>query len=297
MEKFGLKAQDDKAIRQLTQKISSYLGVEYITKTQQISKKDENGSKDSITNILKKKSLRFLRCASLFFHFYTDIPLPEGKPGKENNLQTSYEALTSYLGLPNTFSKLIETPGVAEVIESMLSVSNNVTNSFIPLEIPVRRRSLIELPENYLSLLSKADQFKCPNSVSKESKSPALCLACGTIVCSQSPCCELQLDRVKAGGCTVHARRCGGDNGIFLRLRKCQIILLSDVKRGVLLPAPYVDEYGECDEGLKRGNPLKLDKAMYEELNKVWLNNDIPDKISRHFDTEVVTISARWYEL
>merc|ERR1712088_1085223 len=159
----------------------------------------------------------------------------------------------------------IETPGVAEVIESMLSVSNNVTNSFIPLEIPVRRRPLIELPENYLSLLSKADQFKCPNSVSKESKSPALCLVCGTIVCSQSPCCELQLDRVKAGGCTVHARRCGGDNGIFLRLKK--------------------------------GNPLKLDKAMYEELNKVWLNNDIPDKISRHFDTEVVTISARWYEL
>ena len=41
------------------------------------------------------------------------------------------------------------------------------------------------------------------------------------------------------------------------------------ISTGVLLPAPYVDEYGECDEGLKRGNPLKLDKAMYEELNKV----------------------------
>ena len=38
------------------------------------------------------------------------------------------------------------------------------------------------------------------------------------------------------------------------------------------MPAPYVDEYGECDEGLKRGNPLKLDKSMYEELNKV-INN------------------------
>ena len=48
----------------------------------------------------------------------------------------------------------------------------------------------------------------------------------------QSPCCELQIDRIKAGGCTVHARRCSGDSGIFLRLRKCQIILLSDVKRG-----------------------------------------------------------------
>ena len=41
------------------------------------------------------------------------------------------------------------------------------------------------------------------------------------------------------------------------------------ISTGVLLPAPYVDEYGECDEGLKRGNPLKLDKSMYEELNKV----------------------------
>ena len=45
------------------------------------------------------------------------------------------------------------------------------------------------------------------------------------------------------------------------------------ISTGVLLPAPYVDEYGECDEGLKRGNPLKLDKAMYEELNKVNYSN------------------------
>ena len=51
--------------------------------------------------------------------------------------------------------------------------------------LPASRRKLIDLPENYLTLLSKADQYKCPNSVSKESKSPALCLACGTIVCSQ----------------------------------------------------------------------------------------------------------------
>jgi len=143
-----------------------------------------------------------------------------------------------------------------------------VTKNYAPLQLPVRPRKLIDLPENYLTLLSKADQFKCPNSVTKESKSPCLCLVCGTIVCSQvcffkisccnlyllfknqfcqiplkssihiscllqSPCCELQMDRVKAGGCTVHARRCGGDNGIFLRLRKCQVILLSDVKRGM----------------------------------------------------------------
>ena len=70
----------------------------------------------------------------------------------------------------------------------------------------------------------------------------------------QSPCCELQLDRLKAGGCTVHARRCGGDNGIFLRLRKCQVILLSDVKRGKYLSS------GESlklifDMSIIQGNP------------------------------------------
>lgn len=64
-------------------------------------------------------------------------------------------------------------------------LTSDVTKTYTPLELPVRQRKLIDLPENYLTLLSKADQFKCPNSVTKESKSPALCLVCGTIVCSQ----------------------------------------------------------------------------------------------------------------
>ena len=64
-------------------------------------------------------------------------------------------------------------------------LASDVTKTYAPLELPVRQRKLIDLPENYLTLLSKADQFKCPNSVTKESKSPALCLVCGTIVCSQ----------------------------------------------------------------------------------------------------------------
>ena len=64
-------------------------------------------------------------------------------------------------------------------------LASNVTKSFVPMELPAPRRNLIDLPENYLSLLSKADQYRCPNSVTKDSKSPALCLVCGTIVCSQ----------------------------------------------------------------------------------------------------------------
>jgi hypothetical protein len=58
-----------------------------------------------------------------------------------------------------------------------------------------------------------------------------------------------------------------------------------------------VDSYGECDEGLARGNPLHLESAMYEDLVKVWINNDIPGRIARTFDPEVLIIRADWFTL
>ena len=64
-----------------------------------------------------------------------------------------------------------------------------------------------------------------------------------------------------------------------------------------MYPAPYVDRYGEHDEGLKRGNPLKLDKGLYKELNKLWFSNEVPDKISRAYDPDTLTIEAYWHIL
>ena len=78
-----------------------------------------------------------------------------------------------------------------DFIRLISMLSSEVTKNYAPLQLPVRPRKLIDLPENYLTLLSKADQFKCPNSVTKESKSPALCLVCGTIVCSQVCCFKI----------------------------------------------------------------------------------------------------------
>jgi hypothetical protein len=64
-----------------------------------------------------------------------------------------------------------------------------------------------------------------------------------------------------------------------------------------MFPAPYVDRYGEHDMGLKRGNALKLDKNRYQELNKIWLSNDVPDRIARSHDPDMLTIEAFWYTL
>ena len=63
---------------------------------------------------------------------------------------------------------------------------------------------------------------------------------------------------------------------------------------GLRLPAPYVDDYGESDMGLKRGNPLKLDASAYDDLQKMWLGNGIPDRIARAFDDDVMVIKSDW---
>ena len=101
----------------------------------------------------------------------------------------------------------------------------------------------------------------------------------------QSHCCDAVMSGFKCGGCTTHARECGADIGIFLRIRECIVVLHSKVTRGsrgrsfllvskllffpgTFLPAPYLDEYGEADKGLKRGNPMYLDQEKYEELNR-----------------------------
>ena len=55
---------------------------------------------------------------------------------------------------------------------------------------PEWRRGLIPLPHRYADLMNLSANFCCENSVTRESKTPALCLVCGLMVCSQSHCCE-----------------------------------------------------------------------------------------------------------
>ena len=118
VDKFGPIAKEDSTIKKLTHNLTSSLGVEYITQTQQC-KTSRDVATDNISNIIKKGLLRFLRCSALFFHFCTDIPLPESsfKSETQENIQTVYATLTTYLGIPSTFAGLMQTPGFSELIE------------------------------------------------------------------------------------------------------------------------------------------------------------------------------------
>jgi hypothetical protein len=47
---------------------------------------------------------------------------------------------------------------------------------------------------------------------------------------------------------------------------------------GAFQMAPYMDEYGEADPGLKRGNPLHLNAQAYQELNRYRMPKRIEEE-------------------
>ena len=61
----------------------------------------------------------------------------------------------------------------------------------------------------------------------------------------QSYCCKGEIDNTKVGGCTLHARKCGADLGLFIKLSSCQLVILSGKHSGGFYPAPYVDRFGK----------------------------------------------------
>jgi len=50
---------------------------------------------------------------------------------------------------------------------------------------------------------------------------------------------------------------------------------------GCYIAPPYLDEYGETDQGLRRGNPMKLSEEKYAQIRKLWAAHKIPEEISR----------------
>lgn len=58
---------------------------------------------------------------------------------------------------------------------------------------------------------------RCPKSGGDKSRAPTLCLVCGTMLCSQSYCCQTELEGEDVGACTAHTFTCGSGVGIFLR--------------------------------------------------------------------------------
>lgn len=124
------------------------------------------------------------------------------------------------------------------------------------------------LPTEYTEILQNWMQAKC-NKCNDIPEEPSICLLCGTLCCTGSPCCR-ENDK---GECSTHARMCGSQVP-FLLVRKASIMLLNR-RSAFLYPSPYLDAYGEEDPGLRRGRPLKLNLERYQQLKLLVLQHKI----------------------
>ncbi|KAG0262024.1 hypothetical protein DFQ27_002579 [Actinomortierella ambigua] len=141
---------------------------------------------------------------------------------------------------------------------------------------------LVGLPRRLDALFEQSIKFICPECKTVPAD-PALCLCCGTIVCCQSFCCLDGLDEDSRGECNIHAATCTGAIGVYLLIKKC-VILLLHARNGCFHPAPFLDEHGEADLGLRRGRPQFLNPLRYDDLRRLWLTHGIPIHVARKIE-------------
>uniref|UniRef100_A0A3B3RQT5 E3 ubiquitin-protein ligase n=1 Tax=Paramormyrops kingsleyae TaxID=1676925 RepID=A0A3B3RQT5_9TELE len=244
-----------------------------------------------IADRVRRGMAPFLRCAAVFFNCLTGVP-----PPKELSSTTAQmEALCSYLALPSNLFKLFQ-----EHKETVSPLLQRYLAHPLALSLPRYPRKcnkLVHLPEDYSALLNQACHFQCPKGPMDERKHPALCLFCGAMLCSKSPCCQEQLDGEEVGACTAHAARCGAGVGMFLRIRECEVVLMGSKTRASLYPAPYLDDYGETDPQLRRGNPLHLSPERYRRLHQLWHQHCIMEEIVRSQEVVNVMFGPDWQML
>jgi len=248
----------------------------------------------------------WLRSCALFFKaFLMAGPVPKKLQDDDNNL----ELLCQYLGIPSNIEELVKplelsllqtttlTPFVSSMCEAMrceLAQNRVQVNVSYPLE-PMQ---LIPLPRDYTHLINQPLKM-CPttNSVMKY---PAICMICGEVVCSGSYCCQIEDPETNSikGPSMNHLEKCTGSAGMFLRPMECKMMLISSSGKGCFFGAPYVDEYGEQDTGLRRGNPMYLNEEMMDNLRRIWYSQNISETVSRQLmNSSLRMLAFDWNEM
>lgn len=236
---------------------------------------------------IQRLSRPFLRSAVIFYHFLTGVPAP---PCLTEVGGDTYENMCRYLGLPTSCKELLDHESITKLITKWSEhkkireiIHENKTYPFRDL---LAINQLVNLPEDYSELINTVSLFTCPNSDHEDSRNPTMCLVCGEMLCSQSYCCQTEISsNTLVGACNYHAHTCGAGVGIFLRVRECEVLLLATPNRGCFLLPPYLDDYGETDQGLRRGNPLHLCHERYKKLKLLWLSHGIHEEISRSVES------------
>ncbi|KAJ2703649.1 E3 ubiquitin-protein ligase ubr1 [Coemansia sp. IMI 209128] len=262
----------------------------------------------TVTKLVATLILPFLRRVALVFYLQYGVDIAREAPWLHNERQTALSFDENPQVLPNIDSecarllKLLHLPDLHHILDlesqptmrvaaegwlrelrafrrrhtSPMSLGAGYTMA-VPMGMPTLY-SLVDLPERFEVLFERSAKAFCPrcNGIPSD---PALCLLCGGFVCSQSFCCEED----GIGECNMHMKTCGGTVGVYLLVKKCGLLLLHH-DNGCFMSAPYLDQHGEVDLGLKRGRPLFLNKSRYEEMRRLVLTQKIPVFVARKID-------------
>lgn len=259
--------------------------------------------KKQLVETLKDQSKTFLRCSCILFHFITEVPLPDEMSflGGDN-----FDVMTEYLSVNrNILSFFKETPilkfllqcaqhKAVETYRNKQKAGDQHLNPIVPATASVRQ--LVSLPDDYSDLMNSVSLFTCRNNEREDSRNPTMCLVCGEVLCSQTYCCQRELNKASVGACNYHTEVCGAGAGIYLRIRDAEVLLLGQ-NTGCFLSAPYLDDYGETDQGLRRGNPLHLCRESYKKLQLLWLGHGIHEDIARKTEAQSHIFQIQWNHL
>lgn len=241
----------------------------------------------------------FLKCSALFFHYLNGVPAP---PDLQVSGTSHFEHLCNYLSLPTNLIHLFQEN--SDIMNSLIEswCQNSEVKRYLngergAISYPRGANKLIDLPEDYSSLINQASNFSCPKSGGDKSRAPTLCLVCGSLLCSQSYCCQAELEGEDVGACTAHTYSCGSGAGIFLRVRECQVLFLAGKTKGCFYSPPYLDDYGETDQGLRRGNPLHLCQERFRKIQKLWQQHSITEEIGHAQEANQTLVGIDWQHL
>ncbi|XP_073666813.1 E3 ubiquitin-protein ligase UBR2 isoform X6 [Tursiops truncatus] len=184
----------------------------------------------------------FLRCSALFFHYLNGVPSP---PEIQASGTSHFEHLCNYLSLPNNFICLFqENKEIMKLlIESWchnIEVKRYLEGERDAISYPRESNRLIDLPEDYSSLINQASNFS---------------------------------------------------------VRECQVLFLAGKTKGCFYSPPYLDDYGETDQGLRRGNPLHLCRERFKKIQKLWHQHSITEEIGHAQEANQTLVGIDWQHL
>ncbi|XP_072565835.1 E3 ubiquitin-protein ligase UBR2 isoform X4 [Paramormyrops kingsleyae] len=257
------------------------------------------GSAWHLWRCVKAGVLPFLRAGALFFHHLNGVPTPSELHARGSG---QWEYLCGYLGLPSNLLQLYHSN--QDLLDPLIqgwcshsSIQGLLQGSSPLVSYPRESNRLIDLPDDYSALINQASTFTCPKSGGDKSRAPTLCLVCGAMLCSQSYCCQTDLEGEDVGACTAHTFACGAGVGIFLRVRESQVLFLAGKTKGCFYTPPYLDDYGETDQGLRRGNPLHLCQERYRKIQKLWRQHSITEEIGHAQEANQSLVGIDWQHL